>query len=67
MSIKALHNDKPVSGKHLQMLCQVWERQRGLPSGSFAHWIKKGTPGAKDAICNFSNGELTLVKDEVAA
>ncbi len=60
MSIQPLHNGNPVSGKKLQMLCQVWERTHDLPPGTFAEWIAKGTPGAKLAIYNFSNGELEM-------
>ena len=64
-----LHNGHPVSGEKLKMLCRVWERQHDLPKGSFDQWFAKAdrSEGARQAIHNFSNFELTVVVEEVAA
>lgn len=62
-------NHKPVTQAEVETLCQQWERQYNLPKDSFTQWFAKAdrSESARQAIRSFSNFQLNVVAEEVAA
>lgn len=62
-------NHKPVTQAELETLCQQWERLYEIEPGSFDQWFAKAdrSESARQAIRSFSNFQLNVVTEEVAA